>query len=75
MTNGSASMNDDPSKCSEKEVTFMEKWKVKEAVEVKKELDRLEGMRDAKLTSDLKKWKSQRVNILKQVQKNLKAEL
>ena len=53
--------------CSDKEKEFMDKWKGKDADEVKKQLERLEGMAGGSMKPELKKWLSQRMSILKQL--------
>ena len=58
---------DDTEGCSDKEKEFMEKWKGKPADEIKKQLDRLAGMTGGSMKPDLKKWLTQRLNILKQL--------
>jgi len=53
--------------CSEKEAEFMTKWKAKPAEEVKAQLERLTKMQSGSMKPDLKKWLTQRLNILKQL--------
>lgn len=60
---------DDPKECTDKEKGFIEKMKGKGADEIKKQLDRLEGMAGKSMKADLKQWWAQRVNILKQLAK------
>merc|ERR1719352_387216 len=55
---------DDPKECTDKEKGFIEKMKGKGADEIKKQLDRLEGMAGKSMKADLKQWWAQRVNIL-----------
>ena len=57
----------DPAKCTEKEVGFIEKMKGKSADDIKKQLDRLEGMKSGSMKPELKQWLVQRLNILKQL--------
>ncbi|KAL1495125.1 hypothetical protein AB1Y20_016992 [Prymnesium parvum] len=57
----------DPSGCSEKEAEFLSKWKDKPAEEVKAQLERLSKMSGGSMKPDLKKWLTQRLNILKQL--------
>ena len=57
----------DPSGCSEKETEFMNKWKEKPKEEQKSQLERVQKMLGGSMAPDLKKWVSQRVNILKQL--------
>lgn len=61
--------------CSDKEVSFLQKMKTKAVEEVKKQLERLEGLKNSKMTADLKKWVVQRYNILKQLVTGNKEEL
>lgn len=58
---------DDTEGCSDKEKEFMAKWKLKEADEVKKQLERLQGMASGSMKAELKKWIGQRIGILKQL--------
>uniref|UniRef100_A0A7S3ATB5 Thioredoxin domain-containing protein n=1 Tax=Haptolina ericina TaxID=156174 RepID=A0A7S3ATB5_9EUKA len=60
-------LKDDTSGCSEKEVEFLNKWKDKEAADIKAQLDRLSKMSAGSMKPDLKKWLVQRQNILKQL--------
>ena len=53
--------------CSDKEKDFMGKWKSKPAEDVKKQLERLQGMSGGSMTPELKKWLKQRMGILKQL--------
>jgi hypothetical protein len=57
--------------CSDREKEFIAKWKAQEGVAA--QLERLEGMSGGKMKPDLKKWLSQRIAILKQL--NTKDEL
>jgi protein disulfide-isomerase A6 len=52
------------SDCSDKEKEFIEKMKGKSAEERKKQLSRLESMKDGKMKPELKKWLVQRIRIL-----------
>ena len=45
----------------------MAKWKDKPAEEIKAQLERLTKMQGGSMKPDLKKWLSQRLNILKQL--------
>ena len=56
-----------PEGCTQKEKDFIEKMKAKSADEVKKALDRLEGMKAGSMKPELKQWLFQRLNILKQL--------
>jgi len=60
----------DGSNCSEKQVDFIGKWKVKGVPEVEAQLKRLRGMtKDAKsLKPELAAWLGQRIGILIQLQ-------
>jgi hypothetical protein len=58
---------DDDSGCSDKEKDFMAKWKGKGSDDIKKQLERLEGMSGGSMKPDLKKWLNQRKAILKQL--------
>jgi len=58
---------EDPSGCTDKESEFMGKWKGKPAEEIKAQLDRLTKMSSGSMKPDLKKWLTQRLNILKQL--------
>uniref|UniRef100_A0A6T8DDM8 Thioredoxin domain-containing protein n=1 Tax=Prymnesium polylepis TaxID=72548 RepID=A0A6T8DDM8_9EUKA len=58
---------DDPSGCTEKESEFMTKWKGKPAEEIKAQLERLTKMQGGSMKPELKKWLTQRLNILKQL--------
>ena len=58
---------DDDSGCTDKEKDFMGKWKGKPADEIKKQLERLTGMAGSSMKPELKKWLTQRLNILKQL--------
>lgn len=57
--------------CSDREKEFIAKWKAQQGVAV--QLERLQGMSGSKMKPDLKKWLSQRIAILKQL--NTKDEL
>jgi len=57
----------DPTGCSDKEKDFMTKWKGKDKAEAKSQLERLGKMVSGTMAPDLKKWVSQRINILKQI--------
>jgi len=61
-------INDAEATCTEKEQTYIKKWKGKDDVEaIAKEKLRLKGMQDSTMTSDLKAWLNDRVNILNQL--------
>ena len=57
----------DDTGCTDKEKEFMGKWKGKPADDIKKQLDRLQGMAGGSMKPDLKKWLTQRLAILKQL--------
>jgi len=59
-----------PEGCTEKELAFIEKMKDKGADEITKQLDRLTGMTSKSMTSDLKQWLFQRLNILSQLKES-----
>eukprot|EP00050_Salpingoeca_kvevrii_P018590 m.76079 g.76079 ORF g.76079 m.76079 type:complete len:201 (-) comp8103_c1_seq1:259-861(-) len=62
--------------CDDREKSFIEKVKEKGQDFMQAQLERLEGMKASKMTSDLKKWLHQRLNILKSlVSKDSKDEL
>jgi len=65
------SINDPTTGCNEKEIGFIEKWNKMDGEAVVKELNRLDSMRNAKLTEDLQKWQNQRIRLLQQFQKKL----
>ena len=58
---------DDDSGCTDKEKEFMGKWKEKPKADVTAQLERLTKMVGGTMAPDLKKWVSQRMNILKQL--------
>ena len=58
---------EDTTGCSEKEVSFLEKWKAKPKADVLAQFERLDKMMGEKMTLDLKKWLVQRLSILKQL--------
>jgi len=58
---------EDPSGCTDKESEFMTKWKEKSAEDIKAQLERLSKMSGGSMKPDLKKWLTQRLNILKQL--------
>ena len=60
----------DEASCSEKEVGYINKMKAKGSDDVAAQITRLEGMKSGKMKPELKKWLTQRLNILTQ----LKAE-
>lgn len=53
--------------CSEKEVTFLEKWSGKSHAELSKENDRLAKIASAQAKPELLKWLGQRSRILQQL--------
>lgn len=53
--------------CSEKELGYIAKWKLKSAAEVASQTARLEGMIDGKMKPELAKWIKQRLAVLKQL--------
>jgi hypothetical protein len=55
--------------CSDKEQTYMGKWKEKPLDEVKSQMTRLENMDSGKMAPHLKAWIGQRLAILKQLEK------
>lgn len=55
--------------CSDKEKTFIEKMTAKSADDITKQVVRLEGMKEKKMTPANKEWVSQRLAILKQLSK------
>jgi len=62
--------------CSEKEIKYSTTWKTKSLGDIKKQISRLEGMKAKKMKENLKKWISQRLAILKQLdRKAVKEEL
>lgn len=76
--NGSTSLCNvaDGEGCNEKEVKFIAKWKAgKTAADIEKQITRLDGMKDKPMTPDLKKWISQRLAVLGQLQTSSKSEL
>jgi len=60
---------EDTEACSEKEVGYITKMKAATSDEVKKQLDRLQGMKGNSMAPDLKKWLNQRIAILDQLSK------
>lgn len=60
---------EDQQECSDKEKEFIKKMQGKGAEEIKKQLDRLEGMKGKSMKADLKQWWGQRLNILTQLAK------
>mmetsp|Transcript_9992 Transcript_9992/g.20380 ORF Transcript_9992/g.20380 Transcript_9992/m.20380 type:complete len:139 (-) Transcript_9992:264-680(-) len=57
----------DPKGCTEKEVKYIDTMKAKEGDAVKKELDRLKGMKAGSMKPELKQWLTQRMSILEQL--------
>lgn len=58
--------------CSEKEVTYLTKWKEKSQEEIIAQNIRLEAMDGSKMKPDLSAWKGQRIAILKALIKTAK---
>jgi len=54
-----------PEECTDKEKAYIAKMKGKSAEDRKKQLDRLETMKDGKMKPELKNWLVQRLRILK----------
>jgi len=52
--------------CTDKQMTFAEKWKAKSPEDVAAQIERLEGMKAGKMKPDLLAWIKQRLVILKQ---------
>jgi len=63
--------------CDERQIKYIEKMKEKEDDEIKRQFDRLEGMKDKSMAPDLLQWVQKRKKILKQFiqQKDAKKEL
>ena len=59
---------DDQTRCSEKEVAYVEKMKSASAGDVAAALARLQGMQGSSMKPELKQWIVQRMHILKQIQ-------
>lgn len=59
-----------PDACDDKEKKYIDKMKSKTAADRAKQLKRLDGMKGNSMKADLKKWLSQRLNILKQLTKD-----
>ena len=57
----------DGSNCDDKEKAYIEKMKGKSAEELKKQVTRLEGMKDNSMKADLKGWLLKRLAILQQL--------
>lgn len=66
---------EDPSNCDEKETKYISDMKAKGAEAIEKQLTRLTGMLAKSMKAELKAWVSKRVNILKQLKSEGKAEL
>ena len=60
---------EDPKGCSEKETKYIDKMKAKGADDIKKQFERLEGMKGGKMAKEQKSWLFQRLNILTQLNK------
>lgn len=56
-------------KCNEKEQKYVTKMKAKSSDDIEKALTRLEGMKESKMTDELKSWMNRRLSILKQLKK------
>jgi len=54
--------------CNEKQQVYIEKMMIKTADERKKQLDRLDGMKDQTMAPALKQWLMQRLSVLMQFQ-------
>lgn len=61
----------DPSECSDKEKSYIEKMKTKSSEERKKQIDRLSGMKGESMKKELKAWLSQRLHILNSLEQEL----
>ena len=59
---------DDKERCTEKELTYMEKMTAATADDVAAQMKRLTGMQSGSMKPELKQWIVQRVNILKKIQ-------
>ena len=53
--------------CSEKAIQYIGKWKTKDAADVTKELQRLEGMAGKTMAAELQKWLRERIAVLRQI--------
>jgi len=62
-------MIEDQQECEDKEKEFIKKMQAKGADEIKKQKERLEGMKGKSMKADLKQWWAQRLNILTQLAK------
>lgn len=63
--------------CGEKELSFIEKWKLKateSADKVTQELTRLKGMAEKSMADDLKSWVKKRIGIMKQFAADIQQE-
>jgi protein disulfide-isomerase A6 len=60
----------DPTECSDKEKEYIIKMKSKSTEEISKQVKRLSGMAGDSMKSELKKWLSQRLHILKSLEKS-----
>jgi len=58
----------DPVKCTEKEKKYIDKMKAKSSADIKKQIDRLDGMKGESMKAELKQWLNQRLHILKSLQ-------
>jgi protein disulfide-isomerase A6 len=61
----------DTSKCSDKEIKFLEKMKSESAESRKKQLDRLSKMKGSSMKAELKQWLTQRLRILTSLDQEL----
>jgi thioredoxin-like negative regulator of GroEL len=57
----------EPKDCDEKENKYIAKMNTKSADDIKKQLDRLNGMKGDSMKAELKQWLHKRINILKQL--------
>lgn len=53
--------------CSDKAIAYIGKWKSKDAADVTKELQRLEGMTGKSMAPELQKWLRERIAVLRQI--------
>ena len=61
--------------CSSKARKYIDKWSIESVDTVKSEIQRLEGMKNAKLTHELKVWLRERMLILAQIIEKDESEL
>eukprot|EP00977_Amphora_coffeiformis_P027334 scaffold34604_cov164-Amphora_coffeaeformis.AAC.2 len=55
----------DPKECSEKEKTYLEKFKAKSSADRQSQIERLAKMEGESMKAELKQWVTQRLRILK----------